>query len=96
MVISSALIMANTASSKKRARQNLKRAKVNQVRASQIKTVIKNVRVSILAKDLKKAKEALQKAIPIIDRGAKRKLLKEKTASRYISRLTKGVNQIGA
>jgi small subunit ribosomal protein S20 len=87
--------MANTASSKKRARQNLKRASVNKVRASSIKTAIKNVRAFIAAKDLKKAKEALQKAIPIIDRGAKVKLIKGKTASRYISRLTKGINQIG-
>lgn len=88
--------MANTVSSKKRARQNIKRAVVNRTRASEIRTVIKKVRSSIAAKDLKKAKEALQKAIPIIHRGAKVKLIKDKTASRYISRLTKGVNQIGA
>ena len=88
--------MANTKSSKKRSRQNLKRAQVNQKRASQIKSVIKNVRAALLAKDLKKAKEAFSVAIPIIDRGAKVGIIKPATASRYISRLARGINQVGA
>ena len=93
-VIFSPAIMANTVSAKKRARQNLKRAKVNRERTTQIKSAIKNVRSAISAKDSKKAKEALHAAIPIIDRGAKVGIIKAETASRNISRLTRAVNQI--
>ena len=88
--------MANTKSSKKRARQNIKRAEINQRRESQIKSVIKNVRAFIRTKDSKKAKEALTIAVPIIDRGAKVGIIKPATASRYISRLTLGINQISS
>ena len=88
--------MANTKSSKKRSRQNLKRSEINQRRASQIKSAIKDVRAALLAKDLKKAKEAFSVAIPIIDRGAKVGIIKPATASRYISRLARGINQVGA
>ncbi|MFC2075109.1 30S ribosomal protein S20 [Bdellovibrionota bacterium] len=88
--------MATHKSAKKRARQNIKRAERNKTYRTRFRSVIKAVRAAAEAKDLKKAKEALRIAIPTIDIAASKNVIKQTTAKRYISRLTKTVNQISA
>jgi small subunit ribosomal protein S20 len=82
--------MPITKSAIKEVRKNKKRRHSNRVAMNELKLAIKHVRQ---ARDAA-AKDALAKALPIIDRAASSNLLKRGTADRYKSRLTKLVNQL--
>ncbi len=69
----------------KRARQNERRRAKNRMEMSALRTFIKNVRTT-------RSKEALLKAIPIIDKAATRGVIPKARASRIVSRLTKFVS----
>lgn len=69
----------------KRQRQNEKRRTRNRGVSSALKTAVKEVRTT-------KSKEALTKAIPIIDKTAAKGVIPKKRASRLVSRLTRYVN----
>ena len=56
--------------------------------------VVKEVNKAVLAKDANKAKELLPKAYKVIDKAAKRGVIKENTASRKKSRLTAKVKSV--
>lgn len=73
------------ASSLKRDRQNIKLRARNKQAISKLKTAIKRVRTE-------RSKEALTAAIPLIAKGASKRLIHRKKASRLISRLTKAVS----
>ena len=79
--------MANIASAKKRARQAVKRNQLNSSQRSMMRTAMKKVIASIEAKDPKAAKEAYDKAVPLIDKMANRGLLHRNKAARHKSRL---------
>ena len=85
--------MANHASAKKRARQSVKRAKINSSRKSRIKTFIKKIELALTAGDMKAAELALKEARPEIQRGVTKGVLHKNTASRKISRLTARVKK---
>lgn len=57
-----------------------------------MKNAIKQVDLAIAQNSVEAAQEALQAAIPVIDRTAVKGTIHKKNASRKVSRLTKRVN----
>ncbi|MCL4120884.1 UNVERIFIED_CONTAM: hypothetical protein GTU68_055893 [Idotea baltica] len=88
--------MANTAQSKKRARQAERRTEVNKARRSRIRTFLRKVEEAITGGDQKVAQEALKAAQPEIMRGVTKGVMHKNTASRKISRLTARVKGLSA
>ena len=86
--------MANHPQAAKRNRQRIKRQALSRHFKSTMRSSVKRVQVAVEAKDHKKAEEALQKAIPLIDRCAQKGCVPRKRASRAIGRLTLSVNKI--
>ena len=88
--------MANSPSSRKRARQIERRTAVNKGRRSRIRTFLRKVEEAIAAGDRTVASEALRSAQPEVMRGVSRGVLHKNTASRKISRLAARVQTLGA
>ncbi len=88
--------MATHKSAEKRMRQNESRRVRNRHVKTSIKTMVKRVREAVQEKNEKKAKEALTRVIPLIDKASNKGVLHWRNRSRKISRLTKLVNTIGA
>lgn len=86
--------MANIQSAKKRIRRNARRADINGVRRSRIRTFIKNVEVAIAGGDAATAQTALQAAQPEMQRGVAKGLFHKKTVSRKISRMSQAIKSI--
>ena len=77
----------------KKARQSEKKRLRNQAVKTYIKTVSKKVEAALeQGGTLDSAKEALQKAIPALNRAASKGVIHKNKASRKISRLTRKVN----
>jgi small subunit ribosomal protein S20 len=87
--------MANSPSSRKRARQIERRTAVNKARRSRIRTFLRKVEEAIAAGDAQVATDALKSAQPEVMRGVSRGVLHRNTASRKISRLSARVNALG-
>ncbi|WP_397541829.1 30S ribosomal protein S20 [Roseovarius salis] len=87
--------MANTPQSKKRARQNARRAAINKARRSRIRTHIRKVEEAIAAGDQAAAQEALRAAQPELMRGVSKGVFHKNTASRKVSRLAARVKALG-
>ena len=87
--------MANSPQSKKRARQNERRALVNQSRRSRIRTFLRKVVEAIASGDHAAAAEALKAAQPEVMRGVNKGIFHKNTASRKISRLAARVKALG-
>lgn len=87
--------MANTAQSKKRARQNERRYEINKARRSRIRTFLRRVEEAIASGDQTAAKEALQTAQPELMRGVSKGIVHKNTAARKISRLSHRVKALG-
>jgi small subunit ribosomal protein S20 len=88
--------MANSPSSKKRARQADQRAEVNKARRSRMRTFVRKVEEAIATGDLSAASEALRQAQPEIMRSVTKGVLHKNTASRKISRLAGRVKALNA
>jgi small subunit ribosomal protein S20 len=88
--------MANTPQSKKRARQNEKRAAVNKARRSRIRTYLRKIEEAIASGDQTAAQEALKAAQPELMRGVSKGIFHKNTASRKMSRLAARVKSVGA
>ena len=86
--------IANTAQSKKRARQNDKRAAVNKSRRSRIRTFLRKVEEAISSGDKSSASAALTAVQPELMRGVSKGIFHKNTASRKISRLSARVKKI--
>ncbi|MEM8571895.1 MAG: 30S ribosomal protein S20 [Pseudomonadota bacterium] len=86
--------MANSPSSKKRARQIIRKTEVNKARRSRIRTYIRKVEEAIASGDQAAASAALRAAQPEIMRGVSKGVLHKNTASRKISRLSGRVSAI--
>ncbi|SEM62013.1 SSU ribosomal protein S20P [Syntrophus gentianae] len=84
--------MATHKSAEKRSTQNEKRRLRNVSVKSKVKTYIKSVLTAVEARDKEGALSALQQAIPVIAKAGAKGVYHQKTASRYISRLTRKVN----
>jgi small subunit ribosomal protein S20 len=88
--------MANSPQSEKRARQNDRRAAVNKVRRSRIRTFLRKVEEAIASGDKEAAEAALKSAQPELMRGVSKGIFHKNTASRKMSRLASRVNSVGA
>ena len=86
--------MPITKGAKKAHIQSEKKRVFNIRRKSVMNDVVKEVNKAVLAKDANKAKELLPKAYKVIDKAAKRGVIKENTASRKKSRLTAKVKSV--
>jgi small subunit ribosomal protein S20 len=86
--------MANTAQSKKRARQSEARYAVNKARRSRIRTFLRKVEEAIASGDAEVAAAALKAAQPELARGVSKGVLHKNTVSRKISRLASRVKSV--
>ncbi len=87
--------MAVHKSAQKRMRQSSARHMRNRHVKTTIKTMIKRVRVAVQEKDETRAKEALGRVIPLVDKAVSKGVLHWRNGARKISRLTKLVNTMG-
>ncbi|HQN12536.1 MAG TPA: 30S ribosomal protein S20, partial [Quisquiliibacterium sp.] len=83
--------MANIASARKRARQDVVRNAHNSSLRSTLRTAIKAVRKAIAAGDKAAATSTLRASQSIIDRIADKRIIHKNTASRAKSRLSAAV-----
>jgi len=88
--------MANTKSAEKRMRQSAERRVRNRAARGEMRTAIKKVRGALAGGDAAGAQTALQSAVQIIDRTAKKHVVHRNTAARTKSRLAKAVKRAGA
>lgn len=88
--------MANIKSAEKRNRQNVVRYARNHARISRIRTFIRKVEEAIESKDQAKAADAFKTAQPEIHRGVTKGVLRKKTASRKLSRLSARIKKMAA
>ena len=86
--------MANTPQSKKRARQNERRAAVNKARRSRIRTFLRKVEEAIASGDESAATDALRAVQPELMRGVTKGVMHKNTASRKMSRLAARVKAL--
>lgn len=86
--------MASHVSALKRARQNEKRRLRNLHVETTVKSMVKQVRSAVEAKDVEGAQKALTKAIPLIQKAHSKGVFHRNTASRKISSLTRAVNAL--
>jgi small subunit ribosomal protein S20 len=87
--------LANIKSSEKKNRQRITHEARNRAQKSAMRTAIKNLRAAISAKNTDQAKALLLPAVRLVDRAGRRGVIKSRTASRAVSRLTTAVNRIG-
>ena len=83
--------MANTAQSRKRARQADKRRQHNAGYRSMFRTSIKKVIAAVQAGDKSAAETAYSDAVSIIDKTANKGLIHKNKAARHKSRLSKSI-----
>ncbi len=86
--------MANTASAKKRIRQNLKRRTRNQVWRTRARSYIKRARSAISQESQEDSRAAVMLAISELDKAASRGVIHKRNASRRKSRLMKQLNKM--
>ena len=87
--------MANTAQSKKRARQSEARYAVNKARRSRIRTFLRKVEEALASGNQDAAVLALKNAQPELARGVTKGVMHKNTVSRKISRLASRVKALG-
>ncbi|GAN53452.1 30S ribosomal protein S20 [Tanticharoenia sakaeratensis] len=88
--------MANTASARKRIRQNERRNARNTARMSRMRTFIKKVELAISSGDKTQAAEALRAAQPEMQRAVGKGVVHANTISRKISRLSARVKALAS
>jgi len=81
--------LANTASAKKRIRQNAKRRIRNRIYRSQARTYVKRARIALETTDAESAIEAVRQAVSTLDQAASKGVIHRKKAARRKSRLMK-------
>jgi small subunit ribosomal protein S20 len=86
--------MANTAQSKKRARQADARYAVNKARRSRIRTFLRKVEEAIALGNPDAAQAALKAAQPELARGVTKGVLHKNTVARKMSRLASRVKAV--
>lgn len=86
--------MANTAQSKKRARQSETRYAVNKARRSRIRTFLRKVEEAIASGNEAAAADALKNAQPELARGVTKGVLHKNTVARKMSRLSSRVKAL--
>jgi len=79
--------MANTYSALKRVRQAERRTEFNRQNKAKLRHQIRAMRRALASKDPKAAVAMLSKTFSMIDRSAKKGIIKKNTAARYKARL---------
>lgn len=87
--------MPNTASAKKRLRQNEKLRVLNRSRKSALRSQIRKVREAVQAGDAEKAQSELRLVQKRIDQASGKNIMHKNAAARTKSRLVKLVKTIG-
>lgn len=75
-------------------KQNKKRNEINSSSMSALKTALKKVSAAIEKKDVAEAQKCYASAQQLIDKAAKKNLIKENKAARDKSRICKRINAI--
>lgn len=88
--------MANTKSAQKRVRSNARKTAQNVAIKSEVRTLVKNVRVLTTEGKKEEAAKALHKAASALDKAAKRGTIHKGTANRRKSTLAKALHAISA
>ncbi|MBB2202420.1 30S ribosomal protein S20 [Gluconacetobacter tumulisoli] len=88
--------MANTASARKRIRQNERRNARNTARVSRMRTFIKKVEAAIATGNKEQAADALRAAQPEMQRASGKGVIHANTVARKISRLSARIKAIAA
>jgi len=88
--------VANSAGSKKRARQAVKRRAHNASLRSMVRTYVKKVVKQIEAKNYDEATKALSSAQPVVDSMARKGIISKNKAARTMSRLSARVKALKA
>jgi|TARA_B110000967_G_scaffold189397_1_gene213031 small subunit ribosomal protein S20 len=86
--------MANTAQTKKRARQNDTQRIHNASLRSTLRTALKKITKAILLGDKKVAKKAFDENVAVIDRIADKKIIHKNKAARHKSRLNSALKSM--
>ena len=87
--------MANTASARKRIRQNVKRVARNKARKSRVRSFVRKLEEAIATGDKAAAQEAFRAAQPELQRAVTKGTLHANTVSRKVSRLSARVKSLG-
>jgi len=88
------LVMANTKSAKKAARQIARRTVVNKSRRSRLRSAVRKVEEAIAAGDRRGALAAMAEAEPAIIRAAQKNVVHRNAAQRKVSRLTQRIAKL--
>ncbi len=83
--------MANIKSAEKKNRQRIRHQTRNSAQKAQMRTAVKKLRAAVAAKDTAQASALLKPAAALIDRLGRKGVIKPRTASRSVSRLTHAV-----
>lgn len=86
--------MANIKSAKKKNRQRIRRQARNSAQKAAMRTAVKRLRAAVAAKDAQQAGALLTSATSLISRLGGRGVIKKRTSSRHVSRLTVAVNAL--
>ena len=86
--------MPNIKSAKKRVRSNARKADVNTLVKSSMRTAIKNVEKTVTTQNKEEASNKLNIALQRIDKACNSGLVHKNKAARLKSRLTKAVNNM--
>ena len=87
--------MANTAQSKKRARQSDARQDINKARRSRIRTFLRKVEEALASGNQENAAVALKNVQPELARGITKGVMHKNTVARKMSRLASRVKALG-
>jgi len=85
------IILANSLSARKRARQSEKNRRQNTSQRSHVRTAVKNVVKALETGDKTNAQAAFTTAVPAIDRAVAKGLMSKNKAARHKSRLNSHV-----
>jgi small subunit ribosomal protein S20 len=88
--------MANHFSALKRVRQDEKRIEFNRQNKTRLRRQIRAMRLALTSKDPKAVADLLPKTYSVIDRSAKKGIIKKNTAARYKSNLQRRVKALSA
>jgi len=88
------ILMANTASAAKRARQTARRTVANRRTLTAVKSQLKSVRSAIQAADKEKARSAVKAFVSTIDKAVKAGRIHRNAASRHKSALNRALIQL--
>jgi small subunit ribosomal protein S20 len=80
----------------KRAKQSHVRAAINRANRTRVRSIMKQFRTAITAKDTGAAGNLLQPTLSAIDHAISKGVLEENTGNRYKSRLTLAINGLRA